>query len=183
MTIYPFAEEQQPYAVRQKADESGLAYFFRHIGNLCLLKDIVFICIGTDRSTGDALGPLTGSKLEEYGFKNVVGTLACPCDAGNLEARLATIPPEARVVAIDACLGMEQSLGAFLVSAAPLLPAESVGGKLPAVGDFSIAGIVGKKGPKPYHALQAASLYRVMNMADQIAAAAAEAFGLGPNCR
>ena len=30
--------------------------------------NLVFCCIGTDRSTGDALGPLTGSLLSNYQF-------------------------------------------------------------------------------------------------------------------
>ena len=27
-------------------------------------RDIIFLCIGTDRSTGDSLGPLIGYKLK-----------------------------------------------------------------------------------------------------------------------
>lgn len=30
-----------------------------------LSRPIVFVCIGTDRSTGDSLGPLVGTLLEE----------------------------------------------------------------------------------------------------------------------
>ena len=30
---------------------------------------IILVCIGTDRSTGDALGPLVGTKLEQVGIK------------------------------------------------------------------------------------------------------------------
>ena len=34
-------------------------------------KNVLFLCIGTDRSTGDSLGPLIGYKLNESGIKNV----------------------------------------------------------------------------------------------------------------
>ena len=45
------------------------------------------MCIGTDRSTGDSLGPLIGYKLREKGMKNarVLGTLEEPVHAMNLE--------------------------------------------------------------------------------------------------
>ncbi|MDI3279813.1 MAG: DUF1256 domain-containing protein, partial [Bacillota bacterium] len=49
-------------------------------------RELVTLCIGTDRSTGDALGPLTGSKLLERG-KDVLlvyGTLDQPVHAANL---------------------------------------------------------------------------------------------------
>ena len=42
-----------------------------------LYKDIIILCIGTDRSTGDCLGPLVGHKLKLIQYKNVYvyGTL------------------------------------------------------------------------------------------------------------
>lgn len=162
---------------KRKIDSGELEAFFSKMAEEFTEDQLAFVCIGTDRSTGDALGPLTGSRLSQYGFSTVIGTLEQPCDADTLEDRLAGIPPGKMVVAIDACLGLEQSIGCFLVAAASLTPAESVGLRLPAVGDFSIAGIVGKKGPKPYQALQVSSLYRVMLMAGQIADSAAKAFG------
>lgn len=135
-----------------------------------------FLCIGTDRSTGDALGPLVGTRLEEYGVKHVIGSLKHPCDADNLEARMAAVPAGHVIIAIDACLGTPASVGSYLVSGQPLVPAESVGGNLPAVGHYSIAAVVNAKGPKPYWILQMTSLYKVMQMADEIAQSVAQVF-------
>ncbi len=80
------------------------------------------------------------------------------------------------VVAIDACLGTAESLGYYLVSGQPLQPARSVGGNLPEVGHYSLAAVVNVKGPKPYWTLQMTSLYKVMQMAEEIANAAAAVF-------
>ncbi|GIO34208.1 hypothetical protein J2TS6_53490 [Paenibacillus albilobatus] len=91
---------------------------------------------------------------------------------------MADIPASRVVVAIDACLGQPQSVGSFLVSDEPLLPARSVGQALPAVGHYSVAAVVNALGPKPYATLQTTSLHHVMTMAGQIASAAAEAFGM-----
>lgn len=48
---------------------------------------VVFLCIGTDRSTGDSLGPLIGYKLKEKRLERVevLGTLERPVHAMNLE--------------------------------------------------------------------------------------------------
>ena len=119
-------------AVKAKMSGHELADFSDDFARHAL-ESIVFLCIGTDRSTGDALGPLTGSRLSEYGFPQVIGTRE-PCDAFNLEARLQSIPEDQVVIAIDACLGQSSSVGYFFASEGPLTPAQSVGGKLPAVG-------------------------------------------------
>ena len=35
---------------------------------------VIFLCIGTDRSTGDSLGPLIGHKLREIVEQNITNT-------------------------------------------------------------------------------------------------------------
>lgn len=162
---------------RMKADAAGLVEFFAGLAALHPAERITFLCIGTDRSTGDALGPLTGSKLTEYGFPNVVGTLPDPCDANNLVDRLAAIGPDQYIVAVDACLGPAAALGCYFVAREPLRPAQSVGISLPAVGHASLAAIVDVNGPWPYRILQTTPLHRVMVMSNKIAAAAAQGFG------
>lgn len=161
---------------RKKLAEGELADFFREIRARHPKQEFSFLCIGTDRSTGDALGPLVGTRLEEYGFKEVVGTLASPCDASNLEARMSAIPGDHVIVAIDACLGNPSSVGCYLVSGQPLYPGRSVGGTLPAAGHYSVAAVVNINGPKPYWTLQMTSLYRVMQMADVLAASIVSGF-------
>ncbi len=139
-------------------------------------ENLAFVCIGTDRSSGDSLGPLVGSELEEAGYPYVIGTLKEPCDASNLEQRLLEIPQGSKVIAIDACLGQALSVGYYQVSNQPILPGKSVGKVLPRVGDFTIAAIVNADGPKQYAILQTTSLFHVMGMAKQIAAAIQEVF-------
>lgn len=163
---------------RQTILGSELTFFFREIRENHSLESITFLCIGTDRSTGDAFGPLVGTKLTQFGISQVIGTMPAPCDAYNLESRLRTIPSSHIIVAIDACLGTKAYIGSYSVSSEPLFPAQSVGGKLPAVGHYSVAGIVNANGPKPYWTLQMTSLHHVMLMADEVAQAVASAFDL-----
>lgn len=152
-----------------RVDAAGLHRFIRHIAARHSLSEMTFLCIGTDRSSGDCLGPWIGTLLEEAGFAGVIGTLEKPCDAEKLPDVIPTLPAAGKILAIDACLGRPESVGAYLAAASPLIPARSVGRKFPPLGAYSIAGIVNAAGPKPYWTLQTTSLYRVMNMARETA--------------
>ncbi|GAA0137333.1 hypothetical protein YSY43_41740 [Paenibacillus sp. YSY-4.3] len=164
---------------QKKLTGNELPQFMHSIRQKHPLDHVTFLCIGTDRSTGDALGPLVGTRLEELGFPSVVGSLRHPCDADNLVHRMNAIPKDHVIIAIDACLGVPASVGSFIVSGKPLLPAQSVGGGLPEAGHYSIAAVVNVNGPKPYWTLGMTSLYKVMQMADEIVRAAAYGFGYG----
>jgi putative sporulation protein YyaC len=159
---------------QQKTDADGLFRFLEGLREEWGPAEPSFLCIGTDRSTGDALGPLTGSFLEEFGFSRVIGTLKAPCDSNNISLRLNELLEAAedhKMLAIDACLGQEEAIGWFLINKQPLQPGKALGKNLPSVGDASIKGVVNRKGPKVYTTLQHTSLYTVMEMAKQISTA------------
>lgn len=172
-------EHQSDGIKRKRTDGSGLAAFFKEIGSRYSPEAVTFLCIGTDRSSGDALGPLTGTRLAGLGFPHVTGTLAEPCDANTLTDKLAAVAPGQIIIAVDACLGPPLAVGLYSVAEHPLRPARSVGREMPEVGHYSVAAIVNASGPKPYQTLQTTSLYRVMGMAEEIAAAASAGFGIG----
>lgn len=139
-------------------------------------QDLVVLCIGTDRSTGDALGPLVGSRLHTYFLDDifVYGTLEQPVHAINLADQIALITekhPNALIVAIDACLGQYQHVGCINVADGPVKPGAGVKKELPAVGHFHITGIVNVGGFMEYFVLQNTRLHVVVSMADIIASA------------
>lgn len=110
--------------------------------------EILFLCIGTDRSTGDSLGPLIGYKLKEKGMRNarVLGTLEEPVHAMNLEPCMEQLRekcPDALVVAVDASVGSADHVGYVTLGRGPLKPGLGVSKDLDAVGDLFITGIVG----------------------------------------
>lgn len=142
--------------------------------------ELLFLCIGTDRSSGDAFGPLVGSQLKKAGFPHVVGTLEEPCDATNLEKRVSALPKELNIVAVDACLGKPGSVGKILAARTALIPAGSMKGSFAPVGDYSLAAVVNIHGPKPYQALQTASLRLVLRLVEQTVEAAQQSFGMNP---
>ncbi|MDF2670754.1 MAG: sporulation protein, partial [Paenibacillus sp.] len=161
--------DSAPSGYRLKVSSEQLADFFQTIRKEGVsLEHLVFFCIGTDRSTGDALGPLVGTFLEEAGYKRVVGTLGKPCDGSNMELRMEELPDDGIIIAIDACLGKPGSLGKFQVANIALEPGKSVGKRLPAVGHYSVAAIVNVDGPKKFWILQNTSLHQVVRMAKSI---------------
>lgn len=138
--------------------------------------DLVIVCIGTDRSTGDSLGPLTGTLISQKRLENftVYGTLEHPVHAMNLEETLASIQREHHrpyIIAIDACLGNWQSVGSIIAAKGPVKPGAALKKPLPEVGDMHITGVVNKGGFMEFFVLQNTRLYLVMNLAEKIAGA------------
>ncbi|HOJ76645.1 MAG TPA: spore protease YyaC [Bacillota bacterium] len=136
-------------------------------------SDIIILCIGTDRSTGDSLGPLVGTKLHQLGLKKemVYGTLDEPVHAVNLQETINQINQTYKnpfIIAIDACLGRSESVGYISIKEGPLQPGTGVNKDLPAVGDLQIIGIVNIGGFMEYMVLQNTRLSLVMKMAEII---------------
>lgn len=137
-------------------------------------REPAFVCIGTDRSTGDALGPLVGTFLLEGGLPDhwVWGTLNEPVHATNLSTVLSTLrqrQPNNLTVAIDACLGQANSVGMLTLGAGALHPGAGVKKELPAVGEFYLTGNVNVGGFMEYFVLQNTRLSLVMDMAQVMA--------------
>ncbi|HOB21291.1 MAG: spore protease YyaC [Firmicutes bacterium] len=134
-------------------------------------KELVVVCIGTDRSTGDSLGPLVGTMLSRTSTVPVYGTLAEPVHAVNLNEKLAEIQkahPNSFIIAVDACLGKSESVGCVSIKKGPLRPGTGVNKKLPQVGDMHIIGVVNVGGFMEYFVLQNTRLNLVMKMAELI---------------
>ncbi|OON99298.1 MAG: spore protease YyaC [Epulopiscium sp. Nele67-Bin004] len=137
--------------------------------------ELVIICIGTDRATGDSLGPLIGYKLKDFKQSNVhiFGTLDKPVHAKNLKDTLLYIKdthPNALTISIDACLGGIESVGCIAVGEGSIKPGTGVKKDLPAVGDLHIIGIVNLSSSMNMSILQNTRLSLVMKMADIISA-------------
>ena len=135
----------------------------------------VILCIGTDRVTGDSLGPLVGTFLAAYEKDNrlpVYGTLEFPVHALNLENTWKQIKkkhPLNPIVAVDASLGTKKHLGYITLGQGSLKPGAGVQKNLSSVGDFFITGIINTAVPEAQLALQNTRLSSVAEMACCIA--------------
>lgn len=137
-------------------------------------RSLVFVCIGTDRSTGDSLGPLVGYKIGSLEYKDVYvyGNLEKPVHAKNLVEILDLISVKCDkpfVIAIDACLGKMDHVGYIGIGEGSIKPGSGVNKELAPVGDMFITGIVNFGGFMDFLVLQNTRLHIVMKIADLIA--------------
>lgn len=140
-------------------------------------REIIFVCIGTDRCTGDSLGPLIGYKSKNH-FKNlsqlnifIYGTLESPIHSKNLIDIISKINSTFKnpyIIAIDSCLGSINNIGKVFIDKAPIFPGLAVNKNLPPIGDLSITGIVNIASNYEFLILQNTRLFTVMSLADCI---------------
>lgn len=133
-------------------------------------RRLVVVCIGTDRSTGDSYGPLTGHMLSRVRFCDfqLFGTFREPVHALTLPQTLELIDlPASLVIAVDASVGSPDYVGHIGMGTEPVRPGSGLGKELPAVGDISITGIAAAGGVAPFLMLQNASLGMIYNMAEK----------------
>lgn len=161
-------------------ESNHLSLFCEQLSNYLLAylphhnHELVIVCIGTDRATGDSLGPLVGYKLKNLTYDKVTlyGTLDTPVHAKNLEETLSEIVEkhkDALVIAIDACLGATQNVGCLSLGEGAIKPGAGVKKELPPVGHIHITGIVNFSSLMNMVILQNTRLSLVMKMADTIA--------------
>lgn len=136
-------------------------------------RPVLILCIGTDRSTGDSLGPLIGTQLIRQNLPklHVLGTLNHPVHATNLSENILHIEQafvNPLVIAIDACLGSHDSIGFITLAQGPLRPGAGVHKDLPEVGEAHLTGIVNVGGFMEYMVLQNTRLSIVWQMAETI---------------
>ncbi|MCO5386230.1 MAG: spore protease YyaC [Desulfosporosinus sp.] len=136
-------------------------------------RPAVILCIGTDRSTGDALGPLIGTHLSRLKLPqlNVYGTLDDPVHATNLEQNITNIQHSFTnpfIIAVDACLGRLDSIGCITLADGPLKPGSGVNKSLPEIGEAHMTGIVNVGGFMEYMVLQNTRLNLVWRLSENI---------------
>lgn len=167
ITYFNSNEKSTAYELGKKLYELMKEY-------ILLNRTIVFLCIGSDRATGDCLGPIIGYKLSKYKkIENyyVYGTLEEPVHAKNLKDTIGRIyqsHEDAFIIAIDASLGKSDHVGYITLGEGPLKPGAGVDKDLPEVGDIFITGIVNLSGMLDHMLLQTTRLNVVMSMADMI---------------
>lgn len=135
----------------------------------------VIVCIGSDLSVGDSLGPVTGTKLKEKlrGLNvYVYGTLAKPITAHEVKYTnqfIQNTHPDSTVIAIDAAVGTAGDIGLIKVAKRGLKPGSGANKRLAKVGDVSVMGIVAEKSLFNYSLFSSTRLNLVYKMAEIIA--------------
>lgn len=173
---------------------SQLVSLIREVREKTGKKNVIYLCIGSDRSTGDSLGPLVGHQLcralpeasmvqSLFCLKApqtlVLGTLKEPVHAINLKKTLEMIRRfhrNALVIAVDASVGSEKNVGGITLGMGSIRPGMGVQKKLDEVGDIYITGVVHGGDHLAPEILQSTRLSLVMELAECITAGIVETF-------
>ncbi len=144
-----------------------------------LYSHIVFLCIGTDRITGDSFGPLVGYKLKNVlnHIKKiqVIGDLDETVSNQNILNAINYIEKNYKnpfIVSIDSALSIRRNVGDIIVSKKGVYLGTSIRNKKVYIGDMSIQGVVAKNtcvAQYNFRRLQNTNLGLVMKMADTVA--------------
>ena len=143
------------------------------------ISDVVFLCIGTDRITGDSFGPIVGYKIAPF-FKSaknisVVGDLETIVSFSNLSEHVKQIYKRYKkpfIIAIDSAISKDENVGKIFVEEGGLKSGNGLGKCGVLIGDMTIKAVVARKVDKPkenFIILQNTSLGMVMNLADVVA--------------
>lgn len=134
---------------------------------------VIFYFIGTDRCTGDSMGPITGERFKYLSFNNILffGSLENPVHAVNINEivnKNRLLYKNALTIAVDASLGTRQSLGMVYLQDKPVKPGSALNKSIPVVGDYSITGIVNYSDSLDFLTLQNTRLYYVFRLSSFI---------------
>ncbi|MGI5883281.1 MAG: spore protease YyaC [Dethiobacteria bacterium] len=171
--MQPTAADETTRTIINPLDEKSSVTFIHTLSTLLNdiprpASDLLILCIGSDRSTGDSLGPLVGSMLKTYSIRNIIGTLSEPVHALNIEQKIASIEIDYSspiILAIDASLGQKENIGSVEIGSGTVKPGAAVQKKLPAIGDLYITGIVNVGGYMEFMVLQSTRLNLVIRLA------------------
>lgn len=123
----------------------------------------VILCIGSDRVTGDCLGPIVGQMLLERNVDAYIyGSLNRPVTALNLKESIKTIRRahgDKKILAIDSSVGKYEDVGKIRISFGSIAPGSADGKKLPKVGDVSITATVTDLSKTPLSSVRLGVVY------------------------
>lgn len=141
----------------------------------------IFVCIGTDRITGDCFGPIVGSilmnKQNNYKIPNIeiIGSLEDNLSFEKVEEKLMPLMQKYNnpiVVSIDAALSDKNNIGKIYVGKSGIEIGKGLYKKSKTIGDVSIKAVVGKNMKSTnenFRILQNISLNNVMKLSNLVA--------------
>lgn len=134
----------------------------------------VIICIGSDKISGDCVGPLTGVALrEKLNIKAFVyGTTENAVHGKNLAAYLAFIQSVHQnnpIIAVDACMSDCHRAGEIKVIKGGVHPQRALTRRKNPVGNLGVLAVVSKTSANPLSALMSVAIDDVEKLSNKVA--------------
>ncbi len=136
--------------------------------------ELLFLCIGSEKISGDSIGPIVGSLLKsKYNLPfPVLGTEEKPVNGINLPHYIKNIRecfPNHKIIAIDSAVGDKKDLWTIKFKKGGVVAGGAVNSKNPRIGDIGILAVVGEKGDDVLSTLLQSPLNKVEELAEKIA--------------
>jgi len=138
------------------------------------MKNFVIVCIGCDKISGDALGPLVGELLRnKYNLPcPVYGTIEAPVNGVTMNEyreMLESYHNNADIIAIDAAVGSPEEIGKIKIRTGGIKAAGALNDSHKMLGSLGIMGVVAPKNGDVLGALLEAPFALVERLAEKIA--------------
>lgn len=135
---------------------------------------LLFLCIGSEKISGDSIGPIVGSLLKtKYNLPYpVLGTEEKPVNGINLPHYMENIRncfPEHKIIAIDSAVGDKKDLWTIKIKKGGVVAGGAVNSNNPRIGDIGILAVVGEKSKDVLSTLLQSPLEKVEELAEYIA--------------
>ncbi len=133
-------------------------------------KEVIFLCIGTDKIIGDAFGPIVGHFLKQNQYI-VYGDLKNTVNGTNLKQYVEKIKKkykEPYIVVIDSALGQEEMINKIVVGKGGIIPGSALNKKNKKVGDLYINAVVGLNSNQNFEELRNVKLYNIINLSNTV---------------
>lgn len=136
--------------------------------------ELLFLCIGSEKISGDSVGPIVGSILKNR-YKlpcPILGTEDKPVNGVNLPhyiENIRTVFPNHRIIAIDSAVGSKKDMWTIKIKKGGVVAGGAITSKNPRIGDIGILAVVGEKNDDVLSTLLQAPLDRVERIAERIA--------------
>jgi putative sporulation protein YyaC len=143
----------------------------------CLTHPFIVLCIGTDKSISDSLGPFCGMLLKHRSQLPVFGTLEKPVHRENLSFTMDVIRllhPRHMILAVDAAYGMREDSGSVMLINDGIVAAGYAQEATYKAGDIALIGITDYPGSERDW-LNKMRISTVYQMAEMISDAVIEA--------
>lgn len=172
-----YERDVQDINVKEKFIKEFGAILYK-VNNEKKCNEIIFLCVGTDRITGDCFGPLVGdnliNKFKQYNISNIdiYGNLKENISYENISDKIKIIKQKYKnpcIVVIDAALSNKENIGKIFVNNSKTILGNGLNKNKIEIGDISIKAVVAKNHKLPqynFKILQNISLYVVMTLAN-----------------
>lgn len=133
-------------------------------------KEVIFLCIGTDKIIGDSFGPIVGHYLTQKKY-TVYGTLENTVNGTNLNKYINEIYIKHKspyIIVIDSALGERENINKIVVGKGGIIPGSALNKKNKSIGDLYINAVVGLNCNKNFEELRNAKLYNILNLSNTV---------------